>query len=371
MVAVDVLAFVVGVLIVALTFTSAVRTVVVARSETLLLPRVVLTSVRKITDPVANRTNTWEQRDRVLGYAAPFALVLLALTWIALVTIGFTPMFWAIEDRSWSEAWRISGSSVTTLGIAVTGDDFVGTTLEVVEAAIGLVLIALLISFLPTMYSAFSEREQTVSYMAVRAGTPPSGVDLLERFHRIGGTDDLREIWTRFEAWFDRLSETHTSFASVAYFRSPNPSRSWITTAGAVLDGAALHLAITPDLDPRAALCLRSGWTALRDIASAHHLELPDEVSPEDPISVSREEFDQACDRLAEAGLAVTEDRDRAWTDFAGWRVNYDAALVGLCAVVSAPHAPWSSDRSLRLQQTTMRSIMRSRRGRIRRLTRR
>jgi hypothetical protein len=38
-------------------------------------------------------------------------------------------------------------------------------------------------------------------------------------------------------------------------------------------------------------------------------------------------------------------DRDQAWRDFNGWRVNYDASLVGLARVTMAPPAIWSSDR--------------------------
>ncbi|MEM8905045.1 MAG: hypothetical protein AAGF02_15185, partial [Actinomycetota bacterium] len=120
----------------------------------------------------------------------------------------------------------------------------------------------------------------------------------------------------------------------------------------------------------RPALCLRAGWSALRDIAAAHHLVLPDELSAHDPISVTRAEFDEACDRLVTAGIDVRDDRDQAWEDFSGWRVNYDAALLGLCAIVTAPDAPWSSDRPQHLRERTVRSIMRSRRGRWRHLRR-
>jgi hypothetical protein len=42
----------------------------------------------------------------------------------------------------------------------------------------------------------------------------------------------------------------------------------------------------------------------------------------------------------------MRQDRDQAWLDFAGWRVNYDAPLIGLCALVMAPSAPWSADRA-------------------------
>jgi hypothetical protein len=70
---------------------------------------------------------------------------------------------------------------------------------------------------------------------------------------------------------------------------------------------------------------------------------------PDDPISISREEFDRACDRLAESGLPLRRDRDLAWRDFAGWRVNYDSVLLDLARLTMAPpDVPWSTDRSPR-----------------------
>ena len=39
-------------------------------------------------------------------------------------------------------------------------------------------------------------------------------------------------------AWFTEVQETHTSYGSLTFFRSPNPHRSWVTAAGAVLDTA-------------------------------------------------------------------------------------------------------------------------------------
>ena len=44
-----------------------------------------------------------------------------------------------------------------------------------------------------------------------------------------------RPLW---EMWFVELEETHTSLAMLTFFRSPNPVRSWLTAAGAVLDAA-------------------------------------------------------------------------------------------------------------------------------------
>src|SRR5260370_33395685 len=70
--------------------------------------------------------------------------------------------------------------------------------------------------------------------------------------------------------------------------------------------------------------------------------------SPTDPISISRLEFDLACNRLAEQGVPLKPDRDQAWRDYSGWRVNYDTTLLALCAMTMAPYPPGSSDRTFR-----------------------
>jgi len=46
--------------------------------------------------------------------------------------------------------------------------------------------------------------------------------------------------------------------------------------------------------------------------------------------------------------VPLKADRDQAWRDFAGWRVNYDLALVELARLTDAPPSPWSSDRPYR-----------------------
>ena len=115
-----------------------------------------------------------------------------------------------------------------------------------------------------------------------------------------------------------------------------------------MLDTAALSLSVvdTPKV-PQAALCIRSGYLCLRRIADRMGVPYDPDPAPDDPISIAREEFDDLCRRLEDAGVPLVDDRDQAWRDFAGWRVNYDVVLVQLAGLVMAPYAPWSSDRSL------------------------
>jgi hypothetical protein len=100
--------------------------------------------------------------------------------------------------------------------------------------------------------------------------------------------------------------------------------------------------------DPRADLCIRAGFLALRSIASFFRVPFnPDPHFPSDPISVSRAEFDLACQELATQGLPLKADREQAWLGFAGWRVNYDRVLLALAAITMAPASPWTGDRPL------------------------
>jgi hypothetical protein len=72
--------------------------------------------------------------------------------------------------------------------------------------------------------------------LAVRAGEPPSAEELILRYHRIHGLEQLGDLWKNWETWFVDINESHTSLAALVHFRSPKPGHSWVTAAGAVLD---------------------------------------------------------------------------------------------------------------------------------------
>jgi hypothetical protein len=295
---------------------------------------------------IASPRRSFGFRDRVMAYFAPLGMLLLVAAWLALVTVGFMLVFWAIEQKGWADAFHESGSSLLTLGFKPVEGAWL-QFLSFVEAALGLGLLALLITYLPTLYGSFQRRERLVALLEVRAGSPPSAVEMLTRFHRIGWTDRLTDVWSDWEEWFADVEESHMSFPMLAFFRSPQPDRHWVTAAGTVMDTAALAMS-TLDLprQPRAALAVRSGFLTLRRIAGFFGVQYDPDPAPTDPISITRAEFEEAYAELEQVGLPVLADRDQAWRDFAGWRVNYDTVLLALAEITMAPYAPWTSDRS-------------------------
>jgi hypothetical protein len=344
----QILAFLLGLILVLLTVFSAISTFVLPRSTRSFLNRLVLRSLRKVFNFMVHLAKTYRRRDAIMAYYAPIGLMTLLPVWYLLISLGYAAMYWALGAGSFVSSLQLSGSSLFTLGFA-TPHGFWISALALSEAMLGLIMVALLIAYLPTIYAAFSRREQTVNMLEVRAGTPPSALEMLMRFNRIHGLDKLGDYWRTWEAWFADVEESHSTLAVLVFFRSPRAETSWITAAGAVLDAAALTLsAVDVPYEPSGALCIRAGFLSLHQITHSFDIPLPhDPHFPKDPISISRAEFDEALAKLVAAGLPIKADREKAWQDFAGWRVNYDRSLVALCKLVMAPLAPWSSDRLL------------------------
>jgi hypothetical protein len=336
-----------GVLLVTAAIGSAIKTVVLPRASASRITRSVFLILRGVFRLVARPKMRFRRRDRILGAYAPVGLIVTLAIWLALVLTGFTLIFWAIEQRGWLSALELSGSSLLTLGFS--RPEHVATTILIfMEAGIGLFLLALLITYLPTIYASYSRREVGITALEVRAGSPPSAREMIWRYWRLERLSEIHEVWVEWERWFVDVEETHTSHPSLVFFRSSRPEDSWITSAGAVLDAASIVLSsVDVPRDVKAEFCIRAGYLCLRAIADFFEIDHDPEPQPNDPITIGRSEWEEILADLEFAGVPMKPDRERAWRDFVGWRVNYDRVLVSLAALVEAPIAAWSSDRGI------------------------
>jgi hypothetical protein len=341
----NVLLFALGAAIVLLTIRSVVRTFLVPRALQAWIARVVFVAIRRVFRLFVPNRAPYERRDRIMAFLAPVSLLALLFTWVLFILTGYTLMFFALGGNSITEAFTIAGSSLFTLGFAPRG----GTpevVLDFTAAGVGLTVLALFVAYLPSLYAGFQRRERGVSKLEVRAGQPPTGVYLIELAWNVGRLENLRELWAEWEDWFVEIDESHSAFPALTFFRSTHADQSWIVAAGAILDGAALFASsVDVPRQPEPEFMIRSGYLCLRHLADFFQIRVDHDPRPDDPISITREEYDVAYDRLDRAGLPLRPDREQAWRDFAGWRVNYDSALIGLSKLCMAPPAPWSSDR--------------------------
>ena len=333
----DIALFIVGVALVLAILLSAVGTVVLPHGASMRLTRGVFKTTRRIAGAYGRLDRSPHRQHIAVQMAVAFGLVLLPMIWLGVTIVGYTFMFRSFGSATWRSAYELAGSSMLTLGFA-KGDGLPTLTLSFTAAALTIAILALLlVTYLPTIYQAYTAREVGLTAFETVAGEPPDVAAMIIRMYRIGGLDRLHGLWAGSRTWFAELRESHTALPAIAFLGSSRRDRSWVATVGTLLDAASLSVAvIDAPPDPDAALCIRAGTLALRDIAEYFDIEIDHDPAPDDVISVTREQFDGVYDQLAAEGVPV-HDRETAWVAWAGWRVNYDAPLVALARLTSTP----------------------------------
>jgi hypothetical protein len=337
-----VLAGLVGFLLQMLVLDAAIRTFLLPRVANVRLSRLVSKFVSAVFRLFASPRRPYPARDQVLSLYASIVLLAYQALWLALSVLAFGFGFVAAGVPSYSRAFEISGSSLFTLGTS-SGTDGVQQSLGFIEAGVGLTLLALLISFIPTLYTAFQRRELSVARLAVRAGTPATPWGVLEVAQSIKSFEALDGVWQEWEQWFIDVGETHTTLTILNFYRSPSPDQTWIGAAATVLDAAAIfNSCVDVPPSPAAGLCIRSGWIALRRLADYFRIPYPLHPDRSIPIAITRHEFDLVLEHLERSGVPLVADHDVAWRDFVGWRVNYDAIIEDLYGRFTCPRVDWS-----------------------------
>jgi hypothetical protein len=336
-------AFVAGWLLFGATVLAVLKTLVVPRR---ISNRFTWTArwVRPAFLSVANRFDDYERKDRLLAFQGPVSVLMMLITWLLLFWCAFALMLLPLISGSFTQAFRESGSSMLTLGFE--SEPAIGPTLiHFLAATTGLAIVALLIAYLPTLYASFSRREALVTMLQSRGGIPAWGPEILARHQLVGLVGSLKDLYSEWEQWAADVAETHTNYPVLIFFRSPHPLRSWIIGLLAVLDSAALYLALSPNLAPaEARLCLRMGFVALREIADAVTIPYDPDPSPDDPIELTYEEYLAGINRMGDFPIERTPEE--AWEHFRGWRVNYESTAYAIADLVVAAPAPWSGDRT-------------------------
>ena len=237
MIALHVLSVIFGAVLALAILGSALKTVVLPQEGFPRLAQAVFATVHRL---LVHRSRSRERAIALRSLYAPVALVSLPLVWMLSMVVAFTFIFWGTGSMTWQRSFEISGSSLTTLGFAEPS----GTAriwLAFIEATIGLGLVALLISYLPTIYGAYNGREKGIIRLRPISGAPPAVVTLLLNLQRVGALDNV-EFWRNQSEWILDIEQTHTAFPILTYFPETHQDHSWVATIGTMLDAAALVL---------------------------------------------------------------------------------------------------------------------------------
>lgn len=328
------------------TAANIVRALVVPRARRMAFTRSADWFVDQLYQVLVWRVRSYERRDSLLSSQGATLLVFQLGLWLGLFEVGYSLLLWA-PTGSLPTAFKEAASSMFTLGFVYTAGNS-SSALDFVAAATGAVVVALQVAYLPTLYGAFNRRETEVTLLGARAGTPAWGPELLVRT-RYGvavRTDDLPALFLSWERWAADVAESHSNYPVLVRFRSPRPLSSWLVSLLAVMDSAALLLALRPSQDriePRRAL--RMGFTAMGQIGNALGLAVPNDPDPDAAIDLPFAEFSQAVAELGAVGFPMERSAEEAWPHFRGWRVNYESLAYALAYRVDAVPAPWSGPR--------------------------
>ena len=324
------------------TVSGAIRSFVLPRSESVRLNAFVFAGIRAIFDWSARRASNFARRDRIMAHYAPVALVGLPIGWLALVGLGYTGIYWALGLDDLTKSYELSGSSLLTLGTAKEN----GLAINVFsysEATLGLLLLTLLISYIPTIYQVFSRREMMVAQVELRAGVPSSAHSLLTWLGHDGNFENDDAQWLAWEQWFVDIDESHTSLPVLVFFRSPQAGRSWVVTAGLILDAAnLLFSALDVPRSRQVVLAFEAGCLALNRVHRffGHTADTqPAELRSEEELAdlPRRQAFARAWRGLREANLPLRADEETAWQHYWERRRRYAPALDFLSVLLMTP----------------------------------
>ncbi len=200
----------------------------------------------------------------------------LLATWLFSLILGYGLILFALRDELQPAPPDLGGTmyfaatSILTLGFG----DIVATgalaRIIVITAAVGgLGAVALVVTFLFSLYGSYQRREVRVVALQAAAGAPPSAVALLETYAQLELVERLPELFRDWERWAAEVLDTHVAYPLLGFFRSSHDNLSWISALGTVLDAASLVLTTIEGV-PRgeAKLFKRVGTHLVEDISN-------------------------------------------------------------------------------------------------------
>jgi hypothetical protein len=281
---------------------------------------------------IALRFPSAKQRAACLGIYAPLTVVMLLLVWGIALIFGYGLLFLALRSElhprlnDLGTALYFAGTSLLTLGfgdIVATGG--ITRVLALCAGASGLAIASSVISMFFSLYSSLGHREVLVTILHNRAGSPPSGVILLETYAHLKMLEDLPGFLSAWEEWSTEVLISSLSYPVLPYFRSARPYDSWVSALGTLLDATTLIISCIEDGPAGPAhLFYLSGCQLVNDLKDYFKIS-PAQAQAGNP----KRSFEAAYTRLQSAGFCLV-DPETAWASLITLRSAYAEALHSL-----------------------------------------
>jgi hypothetical protein len=289
---------------------------------------------------LARRTQP-ELREGFLAVYGPLSLLGLLVTWVVLLVAGWGAVWWGLRSAvdgvdGYLDAVYFAGVGFFTVGFG----DLVPTgglprLLVLVEAFMGLVTMALVIGYLPTLYGAYSRREVQLLTLDDLSDDRVTSTGLVTSHLGAGGREAIAALFAAWERWCAEVTDSHTAYPMLAMFRSRQPGQHWLTALAVVADAAAICLAAVEGAAGGPAERLYRRATQLVQSLSAvpaiglRAAELAGRPVDEAP-------FRAAYERLVELAVPL-RPYPQAWDDLRRLRGAYVPELAALSELLLVP----------------------------------
>lgn len=302
------------------------------------------------------------RRNDFLAAYAPAMLIVLLIAWGTLLILGYGVMLHAlrgqIEDaHSFGDTLYLAGVALLTIGFGdIVPLGILSRSVTLSAGAAGMVVTALVISLTFTLYAAFSRREVLVLTLDARAGSPPSGISLLETHAQFDLLEDLPRLFSAWELWTAEMLDSHLAYPLLPFFRSSHAGCSWVGALGAILDAATLLMTTVCAGNQcgqrpigAAHLMYHIGCHAIDDLSTnifGRHVDYGAETQSGTPDpGINQGEFVMVRKRLERAGFDL-RDANESWESFSHHRAVYARRLNDLARYFATPPTQWIGDRS-------------------------
>ena len=282
----------------------------------------------------------------------PALLIILLFAWCLLQVAGFGLVWWGMSDiptiEGLGDAGYFSGVVFFTVGFGeIVPIAHVPRAGAIIEAFFGVITVALVIGYLPSLYAAYSDRERALMRLDAGSSDRITPTALIKAWSPDADPKKLDAQFEHWHAWASSILETHSTVPLLAMFRSHNRQQNWVTALGLLCDAALQAQMINGATDGHAYWFLRRAEAIFTEMTRGVDLSAYTTAADVDPSNEGTELFRDLYADLTAHGFEL-----RPYEDAVAYgrqtRSSYAPAMEYLIDDLLCPRGFWSIDSSVR-----------------------
>ena len=328
-------------------------------------------SVWRVTRAAAFKLSR-ANRHRLLNMVGPLLLPLLIVVYVVLLVLAFALVYYphvpkgftfGVEhpEPGWIDAVYFSGVTLTTVGYGDVVPRLAHLRfLALFEAASGLVVISLAITYMLTVYTALERKRAVAVSLYHQAGQGADVAGFIAHHFVEGRFYGLRDALRTVTRDMQGLLESHIDHPVIHYFHPVEVYKGTPRVLFLLLETCAV---IRAALDREENSDLRN-YPEVRTLdAGVHHvltqlvdsLDLERRARPRKPTEQEEQEatgrwrrrYGQTLARLRESGIGIRRDTEQGWEEYRTQREEWESKLRRLAIHLGYDWEEVTGDRDL------------------------